>query len=126
MITSCVCKNIITLAAVNLKSVSVVPDEHRGTAALPHKGNVLERGLHYFMEKQTMTKCRLLFLSQLAPNTLTLCPSNLKNQTVLGVFPGWRQQKESGKGRGGLGRLVHLNEHFGMLSPFIETHDILR
>lgn len=61
-------------------SLSAVTDKHRGTAALSHKGSVLAGGLHFFMETQRMTEYLQLFLPPLAPDTLTLCPPNLKTK----------------------------------------------
>lgn len=45
-----------------------------------HYRSVLAAGLHFFMETQRMTEYLLLFLSPLAPDTLTLCPPNLKTK----------------------------------------------
>lgn len=71
-----------------------------------------------------MTEYLLLFLSPLAPDTLTLCPPNLKTkQFKVSTWAGGNKGSP-GKGRGGLGRLVRVNERFGMLSPFIGTHQI--
>lgn len=93
-------------------TLSAITDKQKGTAGLLHKGNTL--GLHFFME----TEYLLLFLSPLAPDTLTLCPPNL----ITKQFKGRQQQRESRKGK--RGRLVQVKERFGMLSPFVETHQI--